>query len=152
MMNLQTFSTLLPLSPTKDPIIMGLLDGYELAAPESFWLAGPELIKELVNGCGPRGLGDRLVPDTVWFLCITAACKIHDWMFTVYNCQAGFELSNNVFLDNMNRINKAKTTNKILFWLREKRIGKYYLAVKFGGRIWYYDAHLELYDSNVVYA
>lgn len=151
-MDLKTFAALLPLSPDQDPIIMGLLDGYELAAPQSFWTAGPDLIREVVGGCGPGGFGDYLVPDTVWFLSIRPACKIHDWMFTAYNCRPGFKLSNEVFKDNMQRINRAKTQNKQLLCLRDRRIGKYYRTVKACGRLFYYDAHLGLYKDNIVYA
>ena len=151
-MDLKTFAALLPLSPDQDPIIMGLLDGYELAAPQSFWTAGPDLVREVVGGCGPGGFGDYLVPDTVWFLSIKPACKIHDWMFLVYNCRGGFDLSNEVFEDNMLRINQARTSNRLLKQLRTWRIEKYSRAVQLCGRLSYYDAHLGFYDENVIYA
>lgn len=141
----------LPILPAGDPIVMGLLDGYQLAAPQSFWLAGPEQINSLVNGCGPGGFGDRLIPDTVWFLSVKAACKIHDWMFLVYNCETGFELSNQVFMDNMARINQT-TKQAWLRFLRARRIKKYHQAVCDFGRLFYYDAHLGVYDKDEVYA
>lgn len=140
----------LPLLPKGDPIRIDLLDGYRLAAPQSFWQAGTEQVNSLVNGCGPGGFGDRLVPDTVWFLSIKPACKIHDWMFLVYNCEAGFDLANTVFKDNMARINQ--TTKQVwLKYLRTKRIKKYYWICAFSGRLFYYDAHLGVYENDEVY-
>jgi len=44
-----------------------------IIAPESFWLAKPEGLKEICNGCGAKGWMGLLVPDTVWFLRITDA-------------------------------------------------------------------------------
>ena len=32
-------------------------------------------------GCGPGGIGDWFVPDTIWFLNIKPACQIHDWYY-----------------------------------------------------------------------
>jgi len=118
----------LPLKLEGDPIELGYLDGYELAAPKSFF-----------------------VPDTVWFLNIKPACKVHDWMFTVYNCLEGFELSNDIFHDNMERINRS-TKNKYLRWLRSKRIEKYKKACSSAlGRLFYFDAHVGLYDKYSMY-
>jgi hypothetical protein len=147
-----TYSILLnlPLKLEGDPIELGYLDGYKLAAPKSFW-ENQAAVNEVVNGCGPGGFGDFVVPDTVWFLNIKPACKVHDWMFTVYNCLEGFELSNDIFHDNMERINRS-TKNKYLRWLRSKRIEKYKDACSSAlGRLFYFDAHVGLYDKYSMY-
>jgi len=143
----------IPYHVDEDPVCLGCLDGITLAAPKSFWDATDETRGEVVNGCGPGGLGDFLVPDTVWGLNIKPACKIHDWCFVVFNDEAGFKLSNRIFMDNMERINRAKTTCGWLRWLRSMRIRKYYRAVSDFGRLFFYDAHVGLYgDGSVVYA
>ena len=43
-----------------------------LAAPAEFWKLTKAELKELVNGCGPKGY-DYLIPDTVYGLSITRA-------------------------------------------------------------------------------
>ena len=146
-MNIKEFYSDLPKEVEADPIIMGFMYSVLLAAPYSFWQFKDELdFKLVVNGCGPKGVGDKLIPDSVWGLKITDACAIHDWMFTIFNDEAGFRLANQVFLDNMTRINKEKTKWNWLMKLRSRRILKYYYAVKNFGRVFFYDAHRGLYE------
>lgn len=145
------FIKTLPLDPESDPIIMGKIDDVTLAAPQSFWLAPDDIKNEIVNGCGPGGLGDVLIPDTAYFMSLKPACKIHDWMYAVYNDEKGFKLSNQVFLDNMERINRAKTKNRFLKRLRTRRIRKYFVVVRDFGRLFFYDAHLGFYDNQELY-
>lgn len=145
---MKEFYSDLPREVESDSIIMDFMNGVLLAAPRSFWQFKDEIdFKLVVNGCGPSGVGDRLVPDSVWGLKITDACAIHDWMFTVFNDEKGFGLANQVFLDNMVRINKDKTKWGWLRKLRSRRILKYYYAVKNFGRVFFYDAHRGLYES-----
>ena len=149
-MDILEFYGSLPIHPGTDPIDLDVLDGYYLAAPDSFWRYLEDDQSAAVNGCGPKHLGDFLVPDTVWGLSVKPACKIHDWMYTVYNSEAGFKLSNTIFLDNMLRIN-ASTKNVLLRYLRTRRIMKYYRMVNTFGRLFFYDAHVSLYNSGEIY-
>jgi len=151
-MELKDFYKSLPILPDYDPIVLGHLDGYDLAAPTSFWGFLGQDTSAAVNGCGPGGTGDFLVPDTAYGLSLKPACKIHDWMYTIFNSETGFKLANQIFLDNMHRINNATTKNCWLRWLRRRRILKYYLAVKDFGRLFFYDAHVSLYEDQTVYA
>ena len=151
--SLRAFFKQLPLTTIEDKIVLGKLHNYSLAAPESFWrfyYAGED-ISSVVNGCGPAGAGDRLIPDTAYLMSIKAACMIHDWMYTIYNDEEGFRLSNQIFLDNMLRINHAHTKNKVLYVLRFKRIMKYYNKVQDFGRLFYYDNHVDLYPDKAIY-
>jgi len=141
----------LPVSVKNDPIKFGNLDGYELAAPESFWNTEIDTRQVVINGCGPGGFGDYLIPDTVYFMSIKSACKIHDWMFLVFNTDEGFELANQIFLDNMRRINNTYTKTKALKFVRDRRIKKYYYAVRDFGRLFFYDNHIHLYDYDKIY-
>lgn len=106
------------------------LDSLNLYAPISYWEA-PETIKnKICNGCGAK---DGLkVPDTMWGLDISEACKIHDWMY-----QHGETLADKIFADAMFRLNLSmiidKYSNPAVAYLRHSRASKYYLAVvKFG--------------------
>jgi hypothetical protein len=137
----------LPLKVEDDPIYLGQIDGYTMAAPNSFWTTSYDLKRDIINGCGPGGIGDFLIPDRAYFLDLKPACKIHDWMFTVYNCEKGFELSNTVFLDNMNRINQVHSGN-VFYSMRKARIKTYYRAVRDLGRLFYYDAHVGIYNGD----
>ena len=112
------------LSPTID------LDVLNLYAPVSYWEASPSEKSKICNGCGAKDGLD--VPDTMWGLDISEACKIHDWMY-----QNGKTLADKIFADAMFRLNLSmiidKYSNPAMAYLRHGRAGKYYLAVvKFG--------------------
>lgn len=141
---MKSFFSQLPIDPAADPVMMGLHAGYNLAAPWSFWTASADLRRDVVNGCGPGGLGDLAVPDWILGLNMRPACEIHDWMFAVYNCKEGFTLSNNLFLNNMVRINHQHDGFLFLKRWRLKIIKKYFQAVDLLGESFYYEAHLDL--------
>ena len=138
------FFKTLPIPIDADPISIGILDGWNLAAPWSFWIADDELRKAVAGGCGPGGIGDFFVPDRMYGLSMKPACKIHDWTFAVWNCKAGFDLSNNLFKNNMIRINEQHDGWQWVKRLRLLRIKKYFGAVHFFGEPAYYNAHLKL--------
>lgn len=58
-------------------------DAEGLWAPRSFWDTDPEYREAVVNGCGPRGWKEKLVPDSMWGLSVRIVCNIHDWMYFV---------------------------------------------------------------------
>ncbi len=153
-MDISEFYKSLPVVAVCDSIVIRSLDGYNLAAPESFWyyLGLGNDLSGVINGCGPGGLGDFLIPDTIYGLSVKPACKIHDWMYTIYNDEAGFKLANQVFLDNMIRINNKSTKWWLLKLIRMRRILKYYRVVRDFGRLFFYDAHIDLYQDQTVYA
>jgi len=52
----------------------------QLIAEEACWKFQANYPEEFHDyGCGPGGLGDWFVPDTMWGLSVRPACKIHDW-------------------------------------------------------------------------
>jgi|AntDeeMinimDraft_6_1070357.scaffolds.fasta_scaffold13169_2 hypothetical protein len=140
---MEKFFNSLPINPEFDIISMGWYNGYDLAAPRSFWNASQELRDAITGGCGPGGVGDYFVPDTIYGLDMKPACKIHDWTFVVWNNKAGFKKANNLFKNNMIRINKQNDGWKLLSKLRLKRIKKYYGAVHFFGEPSYFGSHLQ---------
>jgi len=87
-------------------------------------------------GCGPGGIGDLLVPDTVYGLSIRDACRIHDWGYR--HCPDATEedrkYNDRVFRNNALRIVQGNTKSAILRWLRFRRVQTYYRMVRiFGG-------------------
>ncbi|MCK5099015.1 MAG: hypothetical protein KAR45_12990 [Desulfobacteraceae bacterium] len=139
----QEFFNKLPLNCKDDPISIQEYKGYRLAAPKSFWDADQELRDAVVGGCGPGGSGDKLVPDTMYLLSVTAACAIHDWCFAIWNDKAGFKLANNLFKNNMLRIIDQRGGNNRIKCLRQKRAVKYFKGVHYLGEPSFFDSHLQ---------
>lgn len=133
----------LPLNSKNDKITISQLDGFNLAAPQSFW-DNESFHYDLVGGCGPGGVGDYFVPDTVWFLKITLACKIHDWCFLVWNNKEDFDKANNIFKNNMMRIIEQKKSSNWVKNIRRRRAWKYFKAVDCFGESSYYDCHKDV--------
>lgn len=104
----------------------------KLYAPEWYWKL-PEDIRSK-GRCGPgRGLGEKLIPETIWGLSVTPACQIHDQMYEKGETIGDKESADRVFLNNMLRIINGNS-NRFMRWLRTRRALKYYEAVRdFGG-------------------
>lgn len=101
----------------------------QLYAPKAYWDMDPKMVDEITGGCGPGGVGDRFVPDTVYLLSIFDACRIHDWMYRFGETLADKDEADRIFLNNMVRIVEASRGPKWLKKLRLRRVQKYYLAV-----------------------
>lgn len=112
----------------------------KLFAPAEYWKLTEE---ERANfRCGPgRGILERIVPETVYGLCITPACAIHDFMYKVGPPTGeGKQEADTVFLNNMVRIVEANTTKLPLLYLRLWRVRTYYIMVsRFGGVAYWHD-------------
>ena len=96
------------------------------------------MIKDLTGGCGPCGIGDFFVPDKILFLDMKPACVIHDFCFAVWDDKPGFYLSNNLFKNNMIRINEQHQGYQWLKRRRLKYIKFYYKMVNDFGETSYY--------------
>lgn len=100
--------------------------------------ASDELLLSVTGGCGPGGVGDFLVPDTIWGLNIKPSCSIHDFLYAFGVTQEDKDLADLVFLDNMIRQVEAGA-----WWLkvpRRHRAVMYYGKVKdFGGSAFWKD-------------
>jgi hypothetical protein len=135
-----------------DAIVQQNFMGYTLSAPETFWTAEkeyPDILEDLTNGCGPKGILDWVIPDNLYLLSIKPACKIHDWCFAVWNDKHGFSFGNNLFRNNMQRIIETayEKSGKGLWarFLRKRRMNLtlvYYAACANFGEHYYYDTVL----------
>lgn len=106
-------------------------------------------------GCGPGGVGDILVPDKIYGLDVSFACKIHDWYYRFHpsNSPDGRLEADSVFKNNLLRIVTIKSSNKFMRWLRVRRCRTYYSMVRFcGGPAYYEERNVdeEFKDVNVV--
>lgn len=103
-------------------------------APAEYWRLTHDERKNF--RCGPgRGILEMLVPETIWGLCVTPACAVHDFMYREGPAtDDGKEEADLVFLNNMVRIIEAHTKNRWLLCLRLRRARLYYEMVRrFGG-------------------
>lgn len=111
--------------------------GCRLFAPSHYWRLQPWEKREICNGCGTKGLGGILVPDTLYGVSIEEACNIHDYMYHVGRTIEDKKLADRVFLNNMLRLIECRKYPwwlRWLRWLRCQRAMKYYQAVRdFGG-------------------
>ena len=102
--------------------------------PCSFHFATPDQKADATGGCGPGGMGDLLVPDTLWGLSVRRSCQIHDWMYTFGETEDDKTRADLIFLNNMVREIKAAKSWGLLENLRLHRAKIYYHAVSiFGG-------------------
>jgi len=105
----------------------------KLYAPPLYQALSPEGKADICNGCGAKGFG-WTIPDSMYFLNISEACNIHDFMYLVGVDEEDREEADRVFLNNLVRIIEAKTKWEWLKLLRKRRAAKYYWAVRtFGG-------------------
>jgi len=107
------------------------LGGFKLVAPNTFWSATEEEIEAKTGGCGPGGIGDWFVPDTMYGESVFLACQIHDWMYGEGETQEDKMWADIVFLVNMTLLITADGG-----WLdsvRLRRVMTYFEAVYFGG-------------------
>jgi len=101
---------------------------HELKVPPEFWLLDES---ELATyGCGPgKGIGDKLVPDTMWGLNVKVCCIVHDLDWAKATCISDLERANERFL-----VNLIKLINNESVWFlkgpRRIRALTYYSAVQ----------------------
>jgi hypothetical protein len=106
----------------------------QLYAPPNYVVASPAVRALIANGCGPGGWKLDLVPDHIWFLDISEACNIHDWMYTFGNTLADKDEADRVLLNNCLRLVDAAGGCWLLRCLRRHRVRIYFEAVHiFGG-------------------
>ena len=105
-----------------------------LFAPEGYWRLSEDARTELLNGCGPNGWKNRLIPDNLLWVSIKAACDIHDYMYITGRTEADREEADRVFLNNMLRIVEIRSSTWITRDIRRRLALRYYASVRdFGG-------------------
>ena len=86
------------------------------------------------NGCGAENARFDFVPDTIYGVSITPACKVHDWMYSKGRTIEDKDTADRVFLNNMLRIIESVDKWYYPTSLARRRALKYYEAVRaFGG-------------------
>jgi hypothetical protein len=82
--------------------------------------------------CGPgRGLMEKIVPDYILGLCVTVACRIHDFMYSIGESLEDKKVADMTLKNNMFRLIEARGG-----WLKYPRLvlaQGYYVAVSAAG-------------------
>lgn len=105
----------------------------DLIAPDSFWKTLKEEVDKCQGGCGPGKKGDYLVPDKIFGISITEACRIHDWEYYIGETKEDKRNADFNFLLNMLDINYKRSKNRILRMIRDHIIFNYFLSVYYCG-------------------
>ena len=104
----------------------------KLFAPVGYLDLTPLEKKGICNGMGAKDSAlSALIPNTMWFLDVTEAGNIHDYMYHVGTTIADKEEADRVFLNNLMRLINNK--GGWLSFLRRRRAIKYYEAVFYCG-------------------
>jgi hypothetical protein len=106
----------------------------ELRAPASYFIASQELRNKYTGGCGAGKFGDWLVPDTMWGLCVTEACNIHDWMYAFGKNKKDRKEADDTLLENLYRTIDNDQPTRVFRILRRMRARTYYFFVRTFGR------------------
>lgn len=91
----------------------------------------PRSLAAFPDCCGAgRGLGQIMVPETIWGLRISPACYVHDddWDIAPPTWEA-FRAANSRFLENINSLINHSSRLALLRMLRRYRAATYYSAV-----------------------
>ncbi|QXE85952.1 hypothetical protein KP003_16555 [Geomonas nitrogeniifigens] len=106
-----------------------------LDASQAYRDALPEVVAQVVNGCGPGGWKFDIIPDTVLGLSIKEACNIHDWDYTVGLTDADKHAADQRFKRNcLAMVNNARGFwAVVLRYHRRLRVEEYYQAVRLFG-------------------
>jgi len=113
-----------------------------LYAPAGYWEMPQEVREARKTACGAGdGIGDAVVPEKIWGLNVTEACRIHDYMYEVGRTIEDKEEADRVLLNNILRLidaaegaSKFPLLARLLAALRRYRAMTYYNAVRdFGG-------------------
>ena len=109
----------------------------KLYEPASYKALSASEKEACCNGCGSKGLGGWLVPDSIWGLNITDVCNIHDYMYSRGTTLQDKEYADRVFLNNL--VRKIDDNNKWFRFLRRRRALKMYWVVKTFGEAAFWD-------------
>ena len=101
---------------------------YGLYAPQFFIATNKVDIEKVKCGCGPGNLGDYLVPNTLIFLNVIEACRIHDWMYRKGGTKKDKSMADIIFLINMVRLVNHESI-WYLKYFRRIRAMRFYSAV-----------------------
>lgn len=103
--------------------------GVHLHAPLDMIRAPMDEILDATNDCGRKGHLDEHVPDSIYGLDISPACRVHDWMYGFATTLEEEQYADAIFAANVITIIQQHTKSRILMWLRLRMAYRYISAV-----------------------
>ena len=102
----------------------------KLISSDTWKLATKEDRDKYSGGCGPGKFGDWLVPDTMWGLCVSEACNIHDWMYAYGVTANDRKEADDILLRNLYILIDNDSPTWLFRKLRRVRARTYYFWVR----------------------
>ena len=106
---------------------------YNLELNNGLYFFDDATLGMIVNSCGSKGIGDKIVPDSILGVCITPACQVHDFDYFVGQTFEDKKNADRRFLENMRKIIEYESKFWPLKYIRLKIAKGYYDAVKYAG-------------------
>ena len=92
------------------------------------------MTSSLRNGCGPKGIWGKFIPDGLLGVSINEACNVHDDQYSSGRTKEDRRLADQGFLDNMLHEVGSRQGIKVLKLARKALAYTYYFSVRvFGG-------------------
>lgn len=111
---------------TSSIYIRSKFNKYYLTARKGFFIPNP-----VPSCCGPgKGIVEKIVPEHIIFLRVSAACYIHDndWDILPPTWES-FHASNSRFISNLLSIIETGSANRVIKFFRQRIALDYYIAV-----------------------
>jgi hypothetical protein len=103
----------------------------KLYAPNEYWNATEEELKENCNGCGDETT-KNIVPDKILGLDIHPACWKHDWMYAKGVTKGDKLFADAMFLVNMVVLILSRSSKALVFPRIVMAIGYFLAVARFG--------------------
>ncbi len=111
-----------------------------------------------INGCGPAGILNSLVPDKYHNISMTEACDIHDFMYFIGETEQDKDLADRTFLYNILTIfdrdnpsmkeSKNRHKRAMLYYRSVSELGHHFYTYKGCERPDYDDALKDIITNN----
>ena len=107
-----------------------LLENVNFIVPDKFTFPFTKF-SQCPDCCGPgNGIAEKIIPETMWGLCISPACYVHDHSWSLAKpTWGGFHAANSMFLHNLMAIVQTRSKSTFLKHLRLYRCVTYFDAV-----------------------
>jgi hypothetical protein len=93
-----------------------------LKAHADYWELSPIECAEICNGCGTEGWKGKLIPETMYGMCVSEACDIHDHRYHMGGVEKDRTAADKEFRKNIHVIIRRNE-----WWLRAVRYVRAYI-------------------------
>lgn len=94
-------------------------------------------MKSRPNGCGPKGIVGKLIPDGLLGLSVMEDCDLHDIHYTNGGTQEDRKKADELFLANMLKKIKERSQSKLAKAIRKLQAYFYFWSVRLFGKTFF---------------